>query len=177
MKKNCFIIGAILAAAACTKGPSEPSAECKSAIEYYKSNGVSLTKKDQSDTPEKYRLAYAGHIPVQGTGIISSKPVNVMCSKDGAVTIWGADIKVDKQKTAAALKSLSQIFLVNSSSLKASDSQKSFFNEVAGKLQPDNEWREKIDGNFVIRVITTQADARGNYFLTIHAGNAASYKK
>ena len=152
---------------------AEIGSDCQSGLDYYKSAGIEV--KPDEHGPE---ITFLGKINVNADGVISGKPILYLCDKSGAVTIAGmGDIKIDKNKAASAVKALAPIFLVNSQTFHPSESQKIAFQKVGSEMQPDTEWRDNIEKDYVLRVMTVQADENKNYFLIVQAGNSKSYTK
>jgi hypothetical protein len=146
-------------------------ADCRAGIDYYKKAGIPLT----SDSDMSPNTAFVGKIPIKGRGIISSKPAMFICTKAGAVStsIMG-NTTIDRARASDALKVLAPIVLIKGAGLHASKAQEKFFFKTASKLKGDSDWREMNESGYVLRLMTVQADANGNYILMAQGGNAQS---
>lgn len=168
----------LLLTISCTSKKSENSlasansvSDCQKGLNYYRANNIEVIEEKATAT-----LIFSGKINLVGKGIISGKPALYICNDEGAVTIAGmGDIKIDKTKASEAIKVLAPIFLIQADGFAASDKQKKLFESVGTKLQSNSDWNDAIEDAFILRVMTVQADADGNYFLVIQAGNRKSY--
>ena len=165
--------------------PAVAKTDCQAGLDYYKEKGIEVLAHEPlvlKPFPPDYKPIdnhiFTGSIILKGDGIISGKPISYNCTKSGKVTIIGmGDIKIDKNRSMEAMKALAPIFLINSQPFHASENQKGLFNGIGSKLQPDTEWHDVRENNFILRLMTVQADKIGNYFFIIQAGNLGSYSK
>jgi len=141
---------------------------CNNVKSYFRKSQVQYQSKGQAENSAK--LFETGEIKISGPGIISSKPISFICSSDSGITLFGIDIKVNKNQTQQAAQTLLPIINWNTIEQPHRNELKAYFNEKmkTATASSYSDWVEQTFGKYKLRLHTVQADANRNFFLTLH---------
>ena len=109
-----------------------------------------------------------GFGPIDGPGIIASKPLTFVCGEE-QIVIMTSDTKVDRDNTEKAKESIKKLFLFDAMDAAAKTALSNFFDEKMKNVTASSypQYVTIKHPPYTFQFSTTQADAAGNFFLVV----------